>query len=125
MKKILFMLMLCFSMMASAQTNDYYILNIVIMEGDITQKGLKVKVDNGKKVEKLKNDEGKDMKFNTPAAALMYFISQGWEICENETTFKYGTFSDDSKPSLYWIIKKPCTKEEFDKAVEDGINKKK
>ena len=120
MKKILFMLMLCFTLMASAQTNDHYILNIVIMEGDISQEGLKVKVDNGKKVEKLKNDKGKDMEFNTPAAALMYFISQGWEICENETTFNYGTFS----PSLYWIIKKPCTKEEFDKAVGDGIKKK-
>lgn len=123
MKKILFLLVLCFSMMASAQTNDHYILNIVIMEGDITQEGLRVYVDNGKKVEKLKNDEGKDMKFNTPAAALMYFISQGWEICENGIAVEYN-HPTITQPYHYWIIKKQCTKEEFDKAVEDGIKKK-
>lgn len=28
-----------------------------------------------------------------------------------------------SHTTSYWIMRKPCTKEEFEKAVEDGIRK--
>ena len=28
-----------------------------------------------------------------------------------------------SETTSYWIMRKPCTKEEFEKAVEDGIRK--
>ena len=64
-------------------------------------------------------------RFSTPAGALMYFISEGWEMYLNGATSQgavaagYGA----SSTSSYWILRKPCTKEEFDKAVKDAIKK--
>jgi len=66
------------------------------------------------------------MRFTTPAGVLMYFISQGWEMYLNGATTRgsmaggYGATSTSS----YWIIRKPCTKEEFEKAAEDAVIKK-
>jgi hypothetical protein len=65
------------------------------------------------------------MKFNTPAAALMYLISEGWELYVNGATSE-GAVANGfgaSETTSYWIIRKPCTKEEFNKAVEEGISK--
>jgi hypothetical protein len=61
------------------------------------------------------------MKFNTPAAALMYLVSEGWELYVNGAT--NSTYKGTGYSSTYWIIRKPCSKEEFDKAVEGGIRK--
>ena len=53
-----------------------------------------------------------------------YLYSLGWELCVNGATSEgamaagYGA----SETTSYWIIRKPCTKEEFDKAVEAGIS---
>ena len=64
-------------------------------------------------------------KSKTPAAALMYFISNGWELYVNGATSEgsivYG--SGSSETTTYWIIRKPCSKEELEKAVEEGIRK--
>ena len=65
------------------------------------------------------------MKFNTPAAALMYLYSLGWELYVNGATSE-GSMAAGigaSETTTYWIMRKPCTKEEFDKAVEEGISK--
>lgn len=81
MKKIVLLLfILIVPMFVSAQTKQYYLYNIVTFEGDFDKEGVKVKVDDGKTVEKLKDAKGNRIKFNTPAAALMYFLSKGW-IC--------------------------------------------
>ncbi len=121
--------MLCFPMVALAQSTKHYLYNIVSIEGKITKEGLKVKVDDGKNVENLKDANGKDIKFNTPAAALMFFISQGWELYVSGATSQggfssyNGTGAGSSSTTAYWIFRKPCTKEEFDKAVEESIRK--
>ena len=63
------------------------------------------------------------MKFRTPAAALMYLVSEGWELYVNGSTTS-GSVSDGSGSSAtttYWIVRKPCTKAEFDAAVMEGI----
>lgn len=63
------------------------------------------------------------IKSNTPAAALMYLYSLGWELCVNGTT-SFGAMSNGtgvSTTTSYWIMRKPCTKEEFDNAIESGI----
>ena len=55
----------------------------------------------------------------------MYFISQGWELyvnggtTEGEVANGFGAIDTTS----YWILRKPCTKEVFEKAVEEGIKK--
>lgn len=128
MKKVLLLLaMVCLPLFASAQTTEkqYYIYNIVTFSGSLKNEGFKVDLDDGKTIEKLKDSEGNKMKFNTPAAALMYLISEGWELYVNGATSEGAVVNGfgASETTSYWIIRKPCTKEEFNKAVEEGIRK--
>lgn len=128
MKKALLLLaMVCLPLFASAQTTEkqYYIYNIVTFSGSLKNEGFKVDLDDGKTIEKLKDSKGNKMKFNTPAAALMYLYSLGWELYVNGATTEgamYGGIGA-SETTSYWVIRKPCTKEEFEKTVEDGIRK--
>ena len=128
MKKALLLLaMVCIPLFASAQTTEkqYYIYNIVTFSGSLKNEGFKVDLDDGKTIEKLKDSNGDKIKFNTPAAALMYLYSLGWELYVNGATSEGITIngSGGSSTTSYWIIRKPCTKEEFEKSVEDGIRK--
>ena len=128
MKKVLLLLaMVCLPLFVSAQTTEkqYYIYNIITFSGSLKNEGFKVDLDDGKTIEKLKDSEGNKMKFNTPAAALMYLYSLGWELYVNGATTEgamYGGIGA-SETTSYWVIRKPCTKEEFEKAVKDGISK--
>ena len=128
MKKILLLLaMVCFPLFVSAQAAEkqFYIYNIVNFSGSLKNQGFKVDLDDGKTIEKLKDANGNKIKFNTPAAALMYLYSLGWELYVNGATTEgamYGGIGA-SETTSYWVIRKPCTKEEFEKAVEDGIRK--
>ena len=105
---------------SQSDKEKYYIYNIVSFEGDFTKESFKVYYDDGIEVKRLRNDSGEKARFSTPAGALMYFISQGWEMYLNGATSKgsmaagYGS----SSTSSYWILRKPCTKEEFEEAVE-------
>ena len=124
-KKIeLVLFVLIVPMFASAQTKQYHLYNIVTFEGDFDKEGVKVKVDDGKTVEKLKDAKGNRIKFNTPAA-LMYFLSKGWDMYLTGGTSSGSSYggTGSSSTTSYWILRKPCTKEEFDKAVEEGIKK--
>ena len=128
MKKILLLLaIMCFPLFASAQTTEkqYYIYNIVTFSGSLKNEGFKVDLDDGKTIEKLKDEKGNKMKFNTPAAALMYLYSLGWELYVNGATSESAMAAGygGSETTSYWIMRKPCTKEEFEKAVEDGMRK--
>lgn len=128
MKKALLLLaIVLLPLFASAQTTEkqYYIYNIVTFSGSLKNEGFKVDLDDGKTIEKLKDVKGNKMKFNTPAAALMYLYSLGWELYVNGATTEgamYGGIGA-SETTSYWVIRKPCTKEEFEKAVENGIRK--
>lgn len=127
MKKLLFVLLLIIPMSVFSQEpqGQYYLYNIVSFEGSFTKEDFKVYYDNGIEVKRLRNDKGEKMRFKTPAGALMYFLSQGWEMylngatSEGEMAAGYGT----SSTSSYWILRKPCTKEEFEKAVRTAIMK--
>jgi hypothetical protein len=128
MKKALLLLaLISLPLFVSAQTTEkqYYIYNIVTFSGSLKNEGFKVDLDDGKTIEKLKDSKGNKMKFNTPAAALMYLYSLGWELYVNGATTEgamYGGIGA-SETTSYWVIRKPCTKEEFEKAVEGGIRK--
>ena len=122
MKKILLLALLLVSTFANAQEEkkQYYIYNIVSFEGDFTKENFKVFYDDGIEVKRLRNNIGEKARFTTPAGALMYFISQGWEMYLNGATSK-GTSvngTGSSSTSSYWILRKPCTKAEFEQAVE-------
>ena len=122
MKKILLLALLFVSIFANAQEEkkQYYIYNIVSFEGDFTKENFKVYYDDGIEVKRLRNDKGEKTRFSTPAGALMYFISQGWEMYLNGATSQGGTINGTggSSTNSYWILRKPCTKAEFEEAVE-------
>ena len=127
MKKLIVLLLLMAPLVCQAQTSEekYYIYNIVSFEGDFTKEGFKVFYDDGVEVKRLRNEKGDKARFSTPAGALMYFISQGWEMYLNGATSKGASFqgTGSSTTSSYWILRKPCTKEEFEKAVEAAKKK--
>lgn len=122
MKKVIVLLLMMVPFVCQAQTEEgkYYIYNIVSFVGDFTKENFKVFYDDGVDVKRLRNEEGGKVRFSTPAGALMYFISQGWEMYLNGATSKGSSFqgTGSSETSSYWILRKPCTKEEFEKAVE-------
>lgn len=125
MKKALILLLLVFSLLfMMAQNENYYLYKIVTFYGSLNKEGLKVNVDDGKSVERLKDANGNQIKFNTPAA-LMYFLSEGWNLYVNGSSTEGYSFqgTGGSVSTSYWIFRKPCTKEEFEKAVEEGIRK--
>lgn len=126
-KTLLLLALICLPMFVSAQEAEkqYYIYNIVSFSGSVKNEGFRVDVDNGREIEKLKDKDGNKMKFNTPAAALMYLNSLGWELYFNGATVSGGSSggTGGTSTSSYWVMRKPCTKEEFENAVKDGIRK--
>ena len=121
MKKLIVLLLMMFPIVCNAQTEEkYYIYNIVSFVGDFTKEDFKVYYDNGIEVKRLRNEKGEKARFSTPAGALMYFISQGWEMFLSGSTVNGSSFdgTGGSDTSSYWILRRPCTKEEFEKAVE-------
>ncbi len=138
MKRIfLFMALMVAAVMATAQKAEaqtqtvqqsvaeqqYYKYIIVSITGNIKSEGIKVDVDNGQSVDRLKDKDGKKMTFKTPAAVLMYFLSEGWEMYVNGSSTTGGSAGGYGSVSTapYWIMRKPCTKEDFDTAVKTGI----
>ena len=128
MKKYLFLFLLFLPLTVFCQTKEeqYYIYNIVSFEGDFTKEDFKVYYDDGIEIKRLRNDKGTKMRFSTPAGALMYFIAQGWEMYLSGNTSKGSSFQGTGTSSAYsyWILRKPCTKEEFEKAVEASTKSK-
>lgn len=118
----LFLFILTIPSFAIQEQKEYYEYNIFSFS-NITEKVMTVNVDNGKTIEKLKDENGNKIKFKTPAAALTYLYSLGWEIYvkgeSSGSTFQ-GTGSGST---IYWIMRKPCSKKEFERAVQEGIAK--
>ena len=128
MKKIfLFLIVVCLSLFASAQVEEqeYYLYNIVTFSGKLKNEGLKVNIDNGKEIKKLQDKDGRVIKFKTPAAVLMYLTSEGWELYRNGATIDGSEFNINSEyiTTTYWIVRKPCTKDELAINIEDGISR--
>ena len=120
MKKIILLLAIMLApFFASAQTSEYYIYNIVTFYGTLKKEGLKVNLDDGKTIDRLKDENGKAITFKTVAAVYMYLTSKGWQIYLNGGSVEGAVGM--SQTTNYIIIRKPCTKEEFEKAVADGI----
>lgn len=124
-KKLLLLVMALLPIVAMAQTEEkqYFLYNIVSFEGNFTKEDFKVYYDNGVEVKRLRDEKGKKMKFKTPAGALMFFLSQGWEMYLNGATSKGSSTQGNGflYTSSYWILRKPCSKEEFENAVQEAI----
>ena len=70
------------SLFAQQSQNQYYEYNIFSFS-NITNKVLTIDVDNGNKIEKVKDEKGKKIWFKTPAAALNYLISITFSLYTN------------------------------------------
>ena len=127
MKKLVLLFLFLIPVVCNAQTEDgkYYLYNIVSFEGEFTKEDFKVYYDDGVEVKRMRNDKGEKVRLSTPAGALMFFISEGWEMYLNGATSQGATYNGygGSSTSSYWILRKPCTKEEFEKAVEKAKKK--
>ena len=124
---ILILVIISLNFVAGAQNS--YIYNIISFTGNMKKEGVKVYVDNGITVDQLKNEEGKAIKFNTIASALMYFTAQGWELYisgqsisgDGITINGYG--SSSTQTTSYWIIRRKCTEEELNECLINGVTK--
>ena len=117
---VIFVLFLPIIVFAQNQDQEqYYLYNIIEVPSSIDSKNFEVKVDNGETIEKLKDSNGEKIKFKTRASVLMYFQSLGWEV--SETTSKISGTSHLTDTNLYWIIRKPISKEEALRAAENAI----
>ena len=107
----------------SIAEQQYYKYIIVSITGNIKSEGVKVDLDDGQSVDKVKDKDGKKVIFKTPAAVLMYFISEGWEmyVSGSSTSGSSASGFGSVTTAPYWIMRKPCTKEEFDAAVKRGV----
>ena len=83
---------------------------------------MNLKIDDGIDPSKAKNDN-KTLTFRSYAAALMYLTSQGWELVSNYniTSGSVGNGYGSTSSSTYWILRKPSTKEEVQKIIDESI----
>lgn len=127
--KRLFLLLAIISLSYVVDAQNKYIYNIISFTGNVKKEGVKVSVDNGKTVDKLKDEEGNTIKFNTIASALMYFTSRDWELYVSDSSVSgsgisvNGSGSSVTKTTSYWIIRKQCTEEELNAVLKEGIRK--
>lgn len=121
-KLLLFLALACLPMCASAQ-GQHYLYSIVHFSGNLRNENFTVDLDDGQRIATMKDDMGRKLKFKTPAAVLTYFHSLGWELCADGLSASgfvtNGTGS--SSTATYWLMRKPCTREELDRAVAKGI----
>lgn len=122
---VLLLVILLSPLYAFSQTNtqEYYLYKIISFEGNFEKEGVKVKIDDGISIEKLRDSDGAIIKFKTPVAVLMHFISKGWEMYHigNATHGTSCNGTGDISSNAFWIFRKSCSKQEFDDVVEMGI----
>ena len=121
--KFIILFLICVVPMAVLAQEQSYIINIIELPSDMGAKNFEVKVDDGLKVEKLKDAKGKKIKFKTRAGALMYFQSLGWAIIGSTSQSEGFTYHGTgvSSTNTYWIISRPASPEEAKRAADNAI----
>ena len=124
LKVAIFLLYLIFPFYIYSQSIEQcYEYNIIEVPSSIDAKNFEIKVDNGETIEKLKDNNGKNIKFKTRASVIMYFQSLGWELTET-TSRSSGTSIKGTGVSTtytYWIIRKPISKDESIRKGQNAI----
>lgn len=115
MKKVLFIaFMCCLPLFVNGQTAEkkHYVYNVVKLSGNLEKRGFKVKLDDGYRVSRIKDNNGYKIKFRTPAAVLTYLASEGWELYFEGSSIlgnRYEHKKKGHKTESSWIIRKACT----------------
>lgn len=123
---VLLLILLCVSGFAqTANDTIYYRYIIAEPQGALFSEKCKLRIDDGIKPRREKGKRGEDIYFKSYAAALMYLTSQGWELVSNynTTTGSVAGGYGSSSTQTYWILRRPSTKEEVDKIVNESLQK--
>lgn len=118
-KLVLLLLLMCTSLLCNAQErkSEYSVFVIVSFEEQMDNTDFTINIDNGKTVSMLRDENEDKIRFRTPAAALTYFESLGWEFRE------VGVSKKDNDDFTFWIFKKPVSREEYFDMVDNAIKK--
>ena len=117
MRKGFLFLIMCISLVSYAQEKeeDFSVYVVLSYSAGIDNEDFTINIDDGNAIDYYRDENGKKAHFNTPAAALTYFKSLGWELVTLNT--------DNISPLTYWVFKKPVSKEEYDKVVKNALKK--
>ncbi len=126
MRKFILLIVLLFSLATKAQTTSeepVYKYLIVTMENADKKGKIKVRVDDGTKNDKLKDDKDNSVVFNTKAGILMYFTAKGWEFVDLYTSTQGSSYggSGSTSTSGMLLFKKKTTEAELKSIVEQAI----
>lgn len=126
MRKFILLIVLFISLGAKAQTTSgepVYKYLIVTMENADKKGKIKVRVDDGTKNDKLKDDKDNSVVFNTKAGILMYFTAKGWEFVDLYTSTQGSSYggSGSTSTSGMLLFKKKTTEAELKSIVEQAI----
>ncbi len=117
--------LLCLVMHAQVN-NDSVVYKYIIAQpqGSLFSDKCKLRIDDGLDPAKAK-DKGKSITFKSYAAALMYLTSQGWELMStfSNVSGSSGAGYGSTSTSNYWILRKPSTKEEVQRIIDESIKK--
>ncbi len=121
MKKLLLLFMLLLPLLANAQDNDekkFYKYAIVSYTESMDNEDFTVKIDDGLKIDYFRGSNKQKFHVSTPAAALLYFESLGWQLVQIGIAPK----EQGTMPYLtYWVFKCPCSKEEYEKVLQKSV----
>ena len=115
---LLAMVVLPFIAFSQHKAEQAYIYNIISFAEKWDDTGLKVDLDNGYKIQPFKDENGKRLKFRTPAAILTYLSSKGWEL---QSIHVASRGVNNKKSTTFWVIRKACTQEELEQVALEGV----
>lgn len=121
MKNLFLLLMMLLPLLANAQDNDekkFYKYAIVSYTESMDNEDFTVKIDDGLKIDYFRGSNKQKFHVSTPAAALLYFESLGWQLVQIGIAPK----EQGTMPYLtYWVFKCPCSKEEYEKVLQKAV----
>ncbi len=126
MKYIVFLIITLCCLSSNAQTvRDSVCYQYIIAEplGYILSDKCELRIDDGIKPSTERSERGKKILFKSYAAALMYLTLQGWELVSCYSNIR-GHNNVNNITDTYWILRRPSTKEEVERIVNESLIKK-
>ena len=123
MKRFIFITLALIISTVGLYANNYIYCELVGTSKLLSNK-VKVQVDYGqetsfwKGISYLKDENGKNIEFNSMVDAMNYFGKQGWEFVQAYV------ITNGNQNVCHWLLKKDVTGEDMDKALESDEHKK-
>lgn len=108
--------------LAQEKEENYTSYVIVSYNESMDNEHFTVNIDDGKKLDYYRDENGKKAYFRTPAAALTYFQSLGWELCNIDTSPKDGGLAHNY--ITFWVFKRKVSELEYNRIVNNALIKR-